>query len=79
VYRDYARMIIPAARAAGLGYLRHLLVITEHADQPPPATDAAGPGPAHGEVPDQDSRGSAPVAQAPLDLLVFILRSGRRP
>jgi hypothetical protein len=28
--RDYAREVIPAARAAGLGYLQHLVVITSH-------------------------------------------------
>jgi hypothetical protein len=79
VYRDYARMIIPAARAAGLGYLRHLVVITEHAEQPPPERDDPGPGPARDGVQEGSRAESAPEPRPPLDLLVFILRSGCRP
>ena len=38
-YRDYARDVIPAARAAGLGYLQHLVVITSDAQPTAPGTD----------------------------------------
>jgi hypothetical protein len=34
IYRDYVRLIIPAARTAELGYLQHVVVITAQEDQP---------------------------------------------
>ncbi|NLT55129.1 MAG: hypothetical protein GXX79_11355 [Actinomycetales bacterium] len=66
VYMDHAALLIPAAHAAGLGYLQHLIAIT---------TPTTGPG-----APDPGGSPLAPrgveerTAFTGLDLLAFVLK-----
>ncbi len=66
-YMDQAALLIPAAHAAGLGYLQHLLAITT------PTTTASATGSRDGDV-HRDAH--VPLTFSGLDLLVFVLKRG---
>lgn len=71
-YDEHTSAIIPAARRAGLGYLQHIVAVTN------PMTDAPATRPAQdGTRVPPDSPTAVPGFPAHVDLLVFVLR-GRR-
>jgi len=68
-YVEHARLVIPAAHRAGLGYLQHIVAVTAPiAGERPPR--AAAPA-------DAATLRAATHVRVHLDLLVFVLRGGR--
>jgi len=63
-YTEHARLLLPAARQAGLGWLQHIVAVT--GADPPTATSRATPRP--------DTTASAAVTATDIDLLVFVIR-----